>query len=129
GARDAEDMQRLVADFNRDWPDVTGTREVLPLAEEYMATKASQHVVPLLSRDPYAAADVVRQTGRRLRVTHRRRWLWVPAFAHRSPGRRKNRTRFPHAATKGIGGKGNGLHENLAFGCGGVGRRRSCVRG
>jgi hypothetical protein len=24
----------LVADFNRDWPDVTRTREVLVLAEE-----------------------------------------------------------------------------------------------
>ena len=28
------DMSRLVADFNRDWPDVTRTREVLVLAEE-----------------------------------------------------------------------------------------------
>ena len=27
-------MKRLVADFNRDWPDVTRTREVLVLAEE-----------------------------------------------------------------------------------------------
>jgi hypothetical protein len=37
-AVNAEDMKRLVADFNRDWPDVTRTREVLVLAEEYMAT-------------------------------------------------------------------------------------------
>ena len=37
-AVNAEDMKRLVADFNRDRPDVTRTREVLVLAEEYMAT-------------------------------------------------------------------------------------------
>jgi hypothetical protein len=30
-------LKRLVADFNRDWPDVTRTREVLVLAEEYGA--------------------------------------------------------------------------------------------
>jgi hypothetical protein len=30
-------MSRLVADFNRDWPDVTRTREVLVLAEEFGA--------------------------------------------------------------------------------------------
>jgi hypothetical protein len=30
-------MKRLVADWNRDWPDVTRTREVLVLAEEFMA--------------------------------------------------------------------------------------------
>ena len=30
----APEMSRLVADFNRDWPDVTRTREVLVLAEE-----------------------------------------------------------------------------------------------
>ena len=29
-----DQMKRLVADFNRDWPDVTRTREVLVLAEE-----------------------------------------------------------------------------------------------
>jgi hypothetical protein len=29
-----EEIKRLVADFNRDWPDVTRTREVLVLAEE-----------------------------------------------------------------------------------------------
>ena len=27
-------MKRLIADFNRDWPDVTRTRELLVLAEE-----------------------------------------------------------------------------------------------
>ena len=37
-AVNAEDMKRLIADFNHDWPDVTRTREVLVLAEEYMAT-------------------------------------------------------------------------------------------
>ena len=31
------EMKRLVADFNRDWPDVTRTREVLVLAEELAA--------------------------------------------------------------------------------------------
>ena len=30
------DMSRLVADFNRDWPDVTRTREMLVLAEEFV---------------------------------------------------------------------------------------------
>jgi hypothetical protein len=31
------DLKRLVADFNRDWPDVTRTRETLVLAEEFGA--------------------------------------------------------------------------------------------
>jgi hypothetical protein len=30
-------MKRLIADFNRDWPDVTRTRDVLVLAEELAA--------------------------------------------------------------------------------------------
>jgi hypothetical protein len=30
-----DDMKRLVADFNRDWPDVTRTREIFVLAEEF----------------------------------------------------------------------------------------------
>src|SRR3954462_990023 len=34
-AVNGEDLKRLVADFNRDWPDVTRTRELLVLAEEY----------------------------------------------------------------------------------------------
>ena len=33
-AIEGPDMKCLVADFNRDWPDVTCTREVLVLAEE-----------------------------------------------------------------------------------------------
>jgi hypothetical protein len=32
-----EDLKRLVADFNRDWPDMTRTRETLVLAEEFAA--------------------------------------------------------------------------------------------
>ena len=36
-AVNGEDLKRLVADFNRDWPDVTRTRELLVLAEEYNA--------------------------------------------------------------------------------------------
>jgi hypothetical protein len=32
-----DEMKRLVADFNRDWPDVTRTREILALAEEFGA--------------------------------------------------------------------------------------------
>ena len=36
-ATNAEDMKRLVADFNRDWPDVTRTRELFVLAEEFVA--------------------------------------------------------------------------------------------
>jgi hypothetical protein len=34
-ATEGPEMKRLVADFNRDWPDVTRTREVL--AEELAA--------------------------------------------------------------------------------------------
>ncbi|HXH42264.1 MAG TPA: hypothetical protein VNK51_00280 [Bradyrhizobium sp.] len=30
-------LQKLVADFNRDWPDVTRTRETLVLAQEFAA--------------------------------------------------------------------------------------------
>ena len=33
-AMKGDDLKRLVADFNRDWPDVTRTRDVLVLAEE-----------------------------------------------------------------------------------------------
>jgi len=36
-AINSEDMKRLIADFNRDWPDVTRTREMLVLAEEFGA--------------------------------------------------------------------------------------------
>ncbi len=33
-AMNGADLKRLVADFNRDWPDVTRTRETFVLAEE-----------------------------------------------------------------------------------------------
>jgi hypothetical protein len=36
-AMSGDDMKRLVADFNRDWPDVTRTREMFVLAEEFSA--------------------------------------------------------------------------------------------
>ena len=36
-AMNGGDMKRLVADFNRDWPDVTRTREIFVLAEEFGA--------------------------------------------------------------------------------------------
>ena len=35
-ATKGEHINRLVADFNRDWSDVTRTREVLVLAEEFV---------------------------------------------------------------------------------------------
>jgi len=34
-ATKSENMTRLIADFNRDWPEVTRTRELLVLAEEF----------------------------------------------------------------------------------------------
>jgi hypothetical protein len=36
-AMKGEDLKRLVADFNRDWPDITRTREMFVLAEEFGA--------------------------------------------------------------------------------------------
>jgi hypothetical protein len=36
-ATTGDDMKRLIADFNRDWPDVTRTRETLLLAQEWTA--------------------------------------------------------------------------------------------
>ena len=36
-AMKGEDLKRLIADFNRDWPDVTRTRETFVLAEEFAA--------------------------------------------------------------------------------------------
>ena len=36
-ATGGEEMKRLVADFNRDWPGITRTREVFVLAEEFGA--------------------------------------------------------------------------------------------
>jgi len=35
-ATKGEEMKRLIADFNRDWPDVTRTREALLLAQEFV---------------------------------------------------------------------------------------------
>jgi hypothetical protein len=36
-AMGSDDMTRLIADFNREWADVTRTREILVLAEEWSA--------------------------------------------------------------------------------------------
>jgi hypothetical protein len=36
-AMSGDDLKRLVADFDRDWPEVTRTRELLVLAEEFQA--------------------------------------------------------------------------------------------
>jgi len=36
-AIEGPEMKRLIADFNRDWPDVTRTRDVLVLAEELVS--------------------------------------------------------------------------------------------
>jgi hypothetical protein len=36
-AMKGEDLKRLVADFNRDWPEVTRTRDTLVLAQEFGA--------------------------------------------------------------------------------------------
>jgi len=36
-AIEGPEMKRLIADFNRDWPEVTLTREALVLAEEFGA--------------------------------------------------------------------------------------------
>jgi hypothetical protein len=36
-AMSGDDLKRLVADFNRDWPDVARTREIFVLAEEFVA--------------------------------------------------------------------------------------------
>ena len=36
-AMKGEDLKRLIADFNRDWPDVTRTRGTFVLAEEFGA--------------------------------------------------------------------------------------------
>src|SRR5262245_49102450 len=36
-AMKGEDMKRLIADFNRDWPEVTRTRDTFVLAEEFGA--------------------------------------------------------------------------------------------
>jgi hypothetical protein len=36
-AIEGPELTRLIADFNRDWPDVTRSRELLVLAEEFEA--------------------------------------------------------------------------------------------
>lgn len=36
-ALEGSELNRLIADFNRDWPDVTRTRELLVLAEQFGA--------------------------------------------------------------------------------------------
>lgn len=36
-AMQGDDLERLVADFNRDWPEVTRTREMLVLAQAFDA--------------------------------------------------------------------------------------------
>ena len=36
-AMNGKELKRLVADFNRDWPDITRTLELLVLAEEFVA--------------------------------------------------------------------------------------------
>jgi hypothetical protein len=36
-AMNGDDLKRLVADFNRDWPGISRTRELLVLAEEFSA--------------------------------------------------------------------------------------------
>ena len=36
-AMKGEDLKRLIADFNRDWPDVTRTRDTFVLAQEFRA--------------------------------------------------------------------------------------------
>jgi len=36
-AMKGEDLKRLVADFNRDWPSITRTRETFVLAEEFQS--------------------------------------------------------------------------------------------
>ena len=36
-AMKGEDLKRLVADFNRDWPDVTRTRDTFVLVQEFGA--------------------------------------------------------------------------------------------
>jgi hypothetical protein len=36
-AMKGEDLKRLITDFNRDWPDVTRTRDTFVLAQEFGA--------------------------------------------------------------------------------------------
>jgi hypothetical protein len=36
-AMKGEDLKRLIADFNRDWPDIARTRDTLVMAQEFEA--------------------------------------------------------------------------------------------
>ncbi len=36
-AMKGEDLKRMIADFNRDWPDVSRTRDTFVLAQEFAA--------------------------------------------------------------------------------------------
>ena len=45
-AIEGPDMKRLVADFNRDWPDVTRTREVLATVYQYLGIDARGAMLP-----------------------------------------------------------------------------------
>ena len=45
-AMQGEDLKRLIADFNRDWPDITRTRETLVLAEEFGPSSPSSRRKP-----------------------------------------------------------------------------------
>ena len=59
-AIEGPEMKRLVADFNRDWPDVTRTREVLVLAEELRTgLRCSTRHTPARCRNAAAATNVL----------------------------------------------------------------------
>jgi hypothetical protein len=57
-----EDPKRLVADFNRDWPEVTRTRETFVLAEEFckLTPSSFRDIAKRWARNPYS-----------------RWWLWI----------------------------------------------------
>ena len=38
-ATSGEDIKRLVADFDRDWPDIKRSREIMVLAEEWSGSR------------------------------------------------------------------------------------------
>jgi hypothetical protein len=87
----SEDLKRLVADFNRDWPDVTRTRELLVLAEEFfcggliVAAVCANHLWrrPGERRDPYAEDSPVKDGADVLRNSDAGGY-----GSRRSPGRR-----------------------------------------
>src|SRR5260221_7524754 len=49
--------------------------------KRFRAKPGAYHRRPCESRDPYAAAFVLRNAVRRLWRNNQRLWLWVPAFA------------------------------------------------